>query len=150
MSLTILGQRQFRAAQDVRSTEEILRGLSTFQSFQESAATASEGTVVVTEADRITFAGFFATEAAGVGESMNVDLIRVRAGVATTLGTFVYDDTQTPNTLIEFTNSLASLDVQPGDVLLVARTYTAGGAPTPVDVNHVVVQFGGASRRANG
>lgn len=106
---------------------------------QEVAATATES-FFVKQAGNILVAKFAAGAIAAVGESMTVDVHKNAATILT--APYVYDNPDDPNTWFDASLDAAEVAVAEGDMISVIRTYAAGGGPTPLSQNEVVVELG--------
>lgn len=80
--------------------------------------------------------------AAAAGESMQIDVIRVLNGTGATsvIATITIDDTFAADTSVPIPITQLSNLLLAGDRIRIDRTYTAGGAPAPMDNTLVRVQ----------
>lgn len=120
----------------------ILTPDTTLQIWQSEPGDQERAMMVITSADRVTFFGFWSQFAAADGETMKVTLTRVRDGVETVVGTASYGVGQPNGIILDHTSEMVDPDVRPGDVILVARSYVPGDAPT-MTRTMVAVKLGG-------
>ncbi len=121
------------------------RVMGEVDSFQATAASGVEDFPLKVDANGLASLSFQAGAAAAAGETLVVDVSRVRGGVVTSLlsATYTYDNGESANTEVSLDSLIdESIGLADGDLIRVTRTYTAGGGPTPVVNSLVRAQFG--------
>lgn len=106
---------------------------------QEVAQTTTES-FFVKQAGNVVGVKFCASGIPAAGESMTVDVDQ--GGVSVLTAAIVYDNPDPENTWVEGALDGAAVAVTEGALMTVTRTYAAGGGPTPIAQNEVVVEFG--------
>lgn len=147
--MSIIKNKDLHPPMNGASIRKLIGLLNRFEHEQTAAASAA-GTVIpgtnpVKQDHIIQDLFFIATGAAAAGESMTIDVLR--NGVSILTGVFTYDSTKTAKKQLSLMNLLtaAGKKIAAGDVLTATRVYTAGGGPTPIANNAVVVELGPAS-----
>jgi len=103
---------------------------TTMQFWQSHPEDHERALMVTTNADRITFLGFWSQTSASLEETMTIILTRIRDGEETILITKTYESSQPHGTLVNYSVGLSDSEIRPGDILLVTRNYVAGPSPT--------------------
>ena len=130
---------------DTRSLEDLIRelqqavnggSLAGFTDDQRTAATEDRTAFIAPADGEIAYVGAFNAAAAAAGESMAID---VEIGGTTCLtGAITLDDGDGTD-VVEGTLDTAAVAFSQGDKVVITRTYTAGGGPTPITGNSVTV-----------
>ena len=106
----------------------LLRGRSEQAVAATAAGAAMAHLTVATQNLTIRDAYFLSASAAGVGESMAIDLLVNGASILT--APYTFDATAAAKTQIKLPVDPAKQQINIGDKVTVSRTYVAGGGPT--------------------
>lgn len=115
---------------------------TTSQIWQSEPGDQERALMVTSSADRVTFFGFWSQSSASDGEMMQATLTRVRDGVEAVIASVTYGAGQPHGSVLDHTSEMIDPDIRPGDVVIVARSYVPGGAPT-MTRTMVVLKLGG-------
>lgn len=135
--MSALSKKQLRTPMSGENIDALRARLERITSAQGSAANLTH-TEVSIAAGNLREITFVAAATPASGESLAV---AVTVDGDDVLGTaFTYDDTLEGGTVYKLDVD-RDVNIQPGAVIVITRTYVAGGGPTPIGANKVVLEY---------
>lgn len=122
---------------NAQNKDKIRARIDKLESGQGAAANLTTNEIVEA-AGKVLSLIFIANDIAAAGESLTIDVLK--EGVSILTAPYAYDATAAAKTRIDLP-LVADTVFALGDLLTVSRTYVAGGGPTPLGANKVVMEI---------
>lgn len=132
-----LVQKTLHAPMNANSIRLVRGRIERIVSKQGAAATLTENEIL-DGSGNLQELYLVAAAVAASGESLTINVLK--NGVSILTAPFVYDSPDPSDTVISLP-VLPDVSFVLGDVITVARTYVAGGGPTPIGANKVVLEY---------